>query len=378
MAQTYDVENRLLTAVGEQYGYTPDNKRVWRKMPSGTETVTFWLGNRALARYTVGSSALTLDTEWRHFGGRNLSVLTDRVGSNLASGKRYFPYGEEVPVSNNDDFKFGTYWRDLTGLDYADQRYYASAVGRFLTADPYAASAGAEDPGSWNRYGYVEGDPLNFNDAQGLFMSAATAPPSTPQPPAQVDLTVMCLALAQNTYLSSQNPFSGAWQQHNWGSAGYYSWQSACQHIQVSAPPSISNPGPGGGTGSSSFDPKKLLIDCLNDSYAAFDKKWNPWIEQNPIPTLPTPTTKDLVMTAASYVVSNKAGSTPLSAAIQAGIVLSLSQLWDMSSYAKQLYKWGLAFKATGKPIWDQKLKAFDDCNEKWGPVAYPAYYQHP
>lgn len=65
--------------------------------------------------------------------------------------------------------KFGTYTRDsFTGLDYADQRFYASSYGRFNTADPYRASAGAGDPGSWNRYAYVGGDPVNVADPSGL------------------------------------------------------------------------------------------------------------------------------------------------------------------------------------------------------------------
>jgi hypothetical protein len=43
-----------------------------------------------------------------------------------------------------------------------------SSVGRFNTVDPYQASAGAGDPGSWNRYAYVGGDPVNFGDWSGL------------------------------------------------------------------------------------------------------------------------------------------------------------------------------------------------------------------
>jgi len=82
---TYDVENRLLMAVGEQYGYAPDNKRMWRKDASGVEKVTFWLGDGALARYTVGASSLTLDATWRYFGCRNLSVVPDRWVRNKAS-----------------------------------------------------------------------------------------------------------------------------------------------------------------------------------------------------------------------------------------------------------------------------------------------------
>jgi len=68
-----------------------------------------------------------------------------------------------------DRNKFGTYHRDQTGLDYADQRFYNSAIGRFLTSDPYEASGGAEEPGSWRRGGYVGGDPISFSDPRGLY-----------------------------------------------------------------------------------------------------------------------------------------------------------------------------------------------------------------
>ncbi|MGO9095484.1 MAG: RHS repeat-associated core domain-containing protein, partial [Bryobacteraceae bacterium] len=81
----------------------------------------------------------------------------------------YQPYGEEETPTGNDTQKFATYTRDsATGLDYAQNRYYASQIGRFTTADPYKASGGPKDPGSWNRYAYVEGDPINGNDPGGL------------------------------------------------------------------------------------------------------------------------------------------------------------------------------------------------------------------
>jgi RHS repeat-associated protein len=79
----------------------------------------------------------------------------------------------ERTSSANDAEKFATYYRDAkTGLDYAINRYYWSGLGRFLTADPYVATAdGANDPGepqSWNRYSYVLGDPINLYDPEGL------------------------------------------------------------------------------------------------------------------------------------------------------------------------------------------------------------------
>ena len=55
-----------------------------------------------------------------------------------------------------------------TGLDYADQRFYASTYGRFNTPDPYSASGGPGDPSSWNRYSYTRGDPVNRIDRSGL------------------------------------------------------------------------------------------------------------------------------------------------------------------------------------------------------------------
>jgi len=49
------------------------------------------------------------------------------------------------------------------------RRYYTSGLGRFLSADPFGGSASAARSGSWNRYAYVEGDPVNRNDPSGMY-----------------------------------------------------------------------------------------------------------------------------------------------------------------------------------------------------------------
>jgi len=41
-------------------------------------------------------------------------------------------------------------------------------MGRFLMPDPYGASAKPGNPQSWNRYAYVNNDPVNKNDPSGL------------------------------------------------------------------------------------------------------------------------------------------------------------------------------------------------------------------
>jgi RHS repeat-associated protein len=56
----------------------------------------------------------------------------------------------------------------VSGLDYANNRYYSNAYGRFMTPDPYKGNGGPQDPGSWNRYAYTRGDPANRNDPSGL------------------------------------------------------------------------------------------------------------------------------------------------------------------------------------------------------------------
>jgi RHS repeat-associated protein len=88
----------------------------------------------------------------------------------LGSVGNYFPWGEDKGgTSPQDTWNFATYWRDSwSGLDYARNRYYSNAYGRFMTPDPSRRSAKRRNPQSWNRYAYVLGDPVNHNDPTGL------------------------------------------------------------------------------------------------------------------------------------------------------------------------------------------------------------------
>ena len=200
---TYDIDNRLLSANSngswEQYAYLADNKRVWKQTNQNGNLVEqyylYGVGGERIATYTVNQQLLNEGTLFLaanqntidvYFGGRVIwqngkAVLRDRLGSVMArSGDYtglerhdYFPYGEERTPTVGDRNKYGTYHRDQTGLDYADQRYYNSTIGRFLSADPYEASGGANEPASWGRGVYVHGDPVNFNDPIGLYEKQA-------------------------------------------------------------------------------------------------------------------------------------------------------------------------------------------------------------
>jgi RHS repeat-associated protein len=171
---TYDYDNRLTVHVDETYAYDPSNRRVLRSKTNGSfKEVTFWAGSQRLGvyRYTPNGSGgwnMQVMGEWGTIGGRAMRP-TDRLGSDVSGGRTYLPYGEELNAGPGGAVRFATYWRDEgSELDYADQRYYQRTMGRFLTADPYLASSGAAEPGSWNRYAYVGEDPVNFIDPSGL------------------------------------------------------------------------------------------------------------------------------------------------------------------------------------------------------------------
>ena len=169
----------------ETYGYGAGNRRLWKKSTvSGSWAKVYLYGLRGevleVFRGTMGSplerqSYTPTQRAW--FGGRLIEKLGTAMNADrLGSYQGTYPYGELQGAVGTPGEKFGTYWRDATGLDYAVNRYYSPQMGRFLSADPYVASGGAADPGSWNRYAYVEGDPVNLYDPGGLQAQAPYPP----------------------------------------------------------------------------------------------------------------------------------------------------------------------------------------------------------
>jgi RHS repeat-associated protein len=193
----YDSMNRVVAATEfsggtEYYGYAPDNKRIMRLATNGTMEITLYgaLGEK-LQVYNAYLMDDTQNGVWAivnpvrtsvWFAGKlvsenGLAVNQDRLGTNRAGG-RYYPYGEGIgtggvpTTAGSNTVAFATYTRDSwTGLDYADQRFYASSYGRFLTPDPSNSTptspSNPRAPQSWNRFSYVTGDPVNQMDPAG-------------------------------------------------------------------------------------------------------------------------------------------------------------------------------------------------------------------
>ncbi len=173
---TFDAANRITLAAGYHYSYDTGNRRVWRDNGTTDELTYYSASGAKLCVYNLSTSGSDLHAastgNFEYFAGKMLKnsgvwINQDRLGS---TGK-YFPFGQDRGSGNpaNGTEKFGTYKRDSeTGLDYAVNRYEAPGDGRFLSPDPYQASGGPADPGSWNRYAYTRGDPVNNVDPNGL------------------------------------------------------------------------------------------------------------------------------------------------------------------------------------------------------------------
>jgi RHS repeat-associated protein len=103
--------------------------------------------------------------------------------ASVISRTDYQPFGEEISagigrrdtaqgygvIDNNRQRYALTEKDDATGLDHTWWRKYDNKAGRWTSPDPYKGSMSIGSPQSFNRYSYVENDPINLIDPSGLY-----------------------------------------------------------------------------------------------------------------------------------------------------------------------------------------------------------------
>ena len=205
----YDAAGRLAqvlnadgSAVLATYSYGAGNQRLM-SVEGGVTTYYGWDGGQVIGEYEAsGASGLLWKTGYVYLGGRLLAttnangtrfhhpdrlgtnVVTDQSNGELVTKQMGLPYGTQQPTgvgggdnswqhsskTNPSRKRFTSYDRSAaTGLDYAVNRHYSSAQGRFTQVDPIGMSAASlEDPQTLNLYSYCGNDPINRLDPDGL------------------------------------------------------------------------------------------------------------------------------------------------------------------------------------------------------------------
>lgn len=180
---TFDAANRITSVDGaaNTYAYDLGGTRVKKN-----GTLYFYSGNKLIAEYASGASPASPTVEYvyvkdqmaakiasgaiTYFYGDHLSTRTEANSSgSVVRTYGHFPFGETwYETGTADKWKFTTYESDSeSSLDYAQARYDAPALGRFMSLDTGAPSPG--NPQSLNRYPYVMNDPINRTDPSGLY-----------------------------------------------------------------------------------------------------------------------------------------------------------------------------------------------------------------
>jgi RHS repeat-associated protein len=111
-------------------------------------------------------------------------LATLPASGNVISRHDYLPFGEELPANvGNANGRTGLRRQrrhcekytgmetDSTGLLHTLWRKYDNLAGRWTTANPYNPSMNVTNPQSFNRYTYVNNDPINSVDPAGLALA---------------------------------------------------------------------------------------------------------------------------------------------------------------------------------------------------------------
>ncbi len=157
--------------------------------------------------------------------GTTRAVMNNSGSSSAVIARHdYLPFGEEVWAGSyrSSSYSYGqtdanrqkyglTERDDATGLDHTWWRKLESFSGRWTSPDPYARSMRVANPQSFNRYAYVQNDPVNFVDPSGLYWAQSCSlwawfDVTDPKHPKQVsDPWVQCTTYWVDDFL----PFGG-------------------------------------------------------------------------------------------------------------------------------------------------------------------------
>ncbi|HYG80343.1 MAG TPA: RHS repeat-associated core domain-containing protein [Pyrinomonadaceae bacterium] len=197
---------------GKQYQYDANNRQRWSANMDGSGAVTAVYDgteqrvaikvNGVIDNVMVYDAMNKLMAEYSTSAGAGAGgvqyVFADRQGStrvvteddgDVISRQDYQPFGEELGAVGMrlSDSDYGTASSarqkyagmekdEASGMSHTLWRKYDSKSGRWTSPDPYGGSMTVADPQSFNRYTYVNNDPVNLTDPTGLINSMSIFP----------------------------------------------------------------------------------------------------------------------------------------------------------------------------------------------------------
>jgi len=190
---TYDSENRLIQVTNGAdvitYGYDGDGRRISQTINGETTIFAYgvgmnvltefsgngvpkfdyiYAGSRSIARINFDGAGAPVNKTFYHGDHLGSSIgLTDQETTKVWD-RMYLPYGGTFTGTGTTQNTHQYTAKELeaaTGLYYYGARYHNPNIGRFMSAD--RAGADPTDPQSWNRYAYVQNNPLKYIDPNG-------------------------------------------------------------------------------------------------------------------------------------------------------------------------------------------------------------------
>lgn len=185
---SYDATGQQTSGGGVTQSYDGDRLRVKRVENNVT---TYYLRSSVLGGQVISelNASGVFQRGYVYLGGQMLAIqqsnqvswvhqdpvtksqrITNGSGT-ITSTIDLDPWGGETSRSSNQAFqphRYTTYERDSNGGDEAMMRRYAGKWHRFVQPDPYDGSYDWTNPQSFNRYAYVQNDPVSLIDPTGL------------------------------------------------------------------------------------------------------------------------------------------------------------------------------------------------------------------
>jgi len=166
---TYDALNqRVATSAYSEFLFDPQGRKVseWDSVDKWEVTGWNYWGNARLSFYFAGTTRFE-HQDWLGTERARTSTsgaVTESFGS--------LPFGDDftynAPEGDFDYYHFAGYDQDNSANEHAQFREYSNMAGRWFSPDPYQGSYDPANPQSFNRYAYVQNNPLSYVDPLGL------------------------------------------------------------------------------------------------------------------------------------------------------------------------------------------------------------------